>query len=175
MTEAEKSEDNENKKALPRSATWSPLTHLRQEVERLFDQSEGGFWGRPFGRSLFDRDDDWGSTAFGAALAVDVAEKDGEFEITAELPGIEEKDIDVKLSEGVLTIKGEKSEEKEEEEKDYHLSERRFGSFERRFRLPENADTENISADFKNGVLKIVAPKLPEAAKEEKKIEIKPG
>jgi len=86
---------------------------------------------------------------------------------------MEEKDIDVKYVDGVLTIKGEKKEEKEEKRKDYYLSERRFGSFQRSFQVPNGIDADKIDASFKNGVLTVALPKSAEAQKREKKIEIK--
>jgi HSP20 family protein len=104
---------------------------------------------------------------------VDIAETDKAYELTADLPGLEEKNIEVKVANGGLTIKGEKKEETEEKGKDYHLSERHFGSFQRYFRLPETVDIEKIAATFKNGVLKVTLPKKPEAQKSEKKIEVK--
>ena len=83
------------------------------------------------------------------------------------------KNVDVKLVNGSLMIKGERQEEKEEKRKDYYLRERHFGSFERRFPLPEGIDPEKIEATFKNGVLMIRLPKSPEAMKPEKKIEVR--
>jgi HSP20 family protein len=79
------------------------------------------------------------------------------------------------LSDGTLTIKGEKKDEKEERNKDYYLSERRYGSFQRSFSVPDGVDAEKIEAAFKNGVLTVTLPKTPEAQKKEKKIEIKKG
>ncbi|MGZ8309448.1 MAG: Hsp20/alpha crystallin family protein, partial [Rhodoplanes sp.] len=86
--------------------------------------------------------------------------------------GIDASNIDVKLANGVLTIRGEKKEEKEEKEKDYYLSERRFGSFQRSFELPEGIDEDKIQASFEKGVLTIKLPKGAEAQKPEKKISI---
>ena len=86
---------------------------------------------------------------------------------------MEDKDIEVKLANGILTIRGEKRDEKEEKNKDYHLRERSFGSFERSFQVPENIDTDKISAGFKKGVLTIMLPKSAEAQSAEKKIEVK--
>jgi HSP20 family protein len=106
---------------------------------------------------------------------VDIAEKDKGYEITAELPGMEESDIDVKYADGVLTIKGEKKEEKEEKKKDYYLSERRYGSFQRSFQVPENVAADKIDAKFANGVLTVRLPKSAEAQKNEKKIAINKG
>ena len=120
---------------------------------------------RPFEsmRPLF-RTVDW------AAPAVDIAEKDKAFEITAELPGLDAKDVDITLRNG---NKGEKHEDKEEKSKDYYLQERRFGSFERSFSLPDGVDAGKIEASFKNGVLTVSLPKTAEAQKPVKKVEIK--
>jgi HSP20 family protein len=95
--------------------------------------------------------------------------------VTAELPGMDEKNIEVKVSNGDLLIKGEKEEEKEEKKKDYYLQERHFGSFERRFRVPEGVDADKIEASFKKGVLTVTLPKTAEAQKAEKKIAVKAG
>ncbi len=107
--------------------------------------------------------------------AADVSETDKAYEITAELPGMDEKNIEVKLANGVLTIKGEKQEEKEEKQKDYHMRERSFGSFQRTFQVPDGVDSDKIEASFKNGVLSVTLPKSPEAQKAEKKIAVKTG
>jgi HSP20 family protein len=95
-------------------------------------------------------------------------EKDKEYEITAELPG-----MDVKLSNDMLTIKSEKKEEKEEREKDYYVSERRYGSFMRSFQVPEGVATGKIEATFSKGVLNVKLPKSPEAQNSEKTISVK--
>jgi HSP20 family protein len=108
-----------------------------------------------------------------ASPAVDVTESDKAYEITAELPGLDEKNIEVNVANGGLTIRGEKKEEKEEKQKDYYVSERRYGSFERYFSLPEGVDADKIQASFKNGVLKVTLPKTAEAQKPAKKIEVK--
>ncbi|TIO80260.1 MAG: Hsp20/alpha crystallin family protein [Mesorhizobium sp.] len=104
---------------------------------------------------------------------MDLVEKANAYEITAELPGIDEKNIEIKLANNVLTIKGEKNEEKEEKEKDYYLSERRYGSFQRSFQLPEGVDADKIDASFAKGVLTVKLPKTAEARKAEKKITVK--
>lgn len=105
--------------------------------------------------------------------AVDVTETDKAFEIAAELPGMEEKNIEVSVSDGVLTIKGEKQEDKEEKKKDYYLSERTYGSFQRSFEVPKGVDLDKIEASFKKGVLTVTLPKTAEAQKAEKKIAVK--
>jgi HSP20 family protein len=155
---------------------WRPFESLRREVDRLFDDFSGGIWRSPFGRSFFDVEPFRRAQAtLGAVPAVDVTQTDKGYEITAELPGMEEKDIDVKLTNGVLTIRGEKRDEKEEKKNDYYVRERSFGSFERSFQVPENVDTDKVSASFKKGVLTVMLPKSAEAQKAEKKIEVKAG
>lgn len=154
--------------------SWRPFEHLHREIDRLFDDFGRGFWANPFRRSLFDLEPFGGrEMSFAAAPAVDIVEKDSGYEITADLPGMDEKNIEVKVSDGSLTIKGEKKEEKEEKKKDFYLQERRFGSFERTFGVPEGVDADKIEAAFKKGVLTITLPKKPEAQKPVKKIDIK--
>ena len=111
--------------------------------------------------------------SWGKAPAVDVINKEKAYEITAELPGMDESNIDVKFSDGALTIKGEKKDEREEKKKDYYLSERRYGSFQRSFGVPDGVDADKIEAQFKNGVLTVTLPKTAEAQKSEKKISVK--
>ena len=110
---------------------------------------------------------------FPLGALVDLAEPDTAYEITAELPGLDEKNIEVNLANGGITIKGQKKEEVEEKKKDYYVSERSYGSFERYFDLPDGVDADNIGATFKNGVLKVTMPKTAEAQKPAKKIEVK--
>jgi HSP20 family protein len=105
----------------------------------------------------------------------DVAEgKDG-IDVTAELPGVEEKDIDVTLADGLLTIRGEKKSERDEKDKDkhWHLIERSYGSFSRSIALPYDPDPSRVEAKFDKGVLRVHMPKPAEIAKKEKKIEIR--
>ena len=139
-------------------------------MDRLFDDFSSGFWRG----SLFDMAPPRGAEAtFRTMPAVDVAEADKAYEITAELPGLDEKNIEVKLANGVLSIKGEKQEEKEEKQKDYYRRERSFGSFERSFQVPDHVDEDKIEASFKNGILSVTLPKSAEAQKQAKKIEVK--
>jgi HSP20 family protein len=153
---------------------WRPFESLHREVDRLFEDFGRGFWTSPFRRPTFDIEPSWRrELAWGAVPSVDVVEKDNAYEITAELPGMDEKNVEVKLVDGDLTIKGEKQEEKEEKKKDYYLHERQFGSFERCFTVPEGVDSDKIAASFKKGVLTVTLPKKPGAQKPEKKIEIK--
>ena len=104
---------------------------------------------------------------------MDFVEKDNAYEVHADLPGMDEKDIEVKIANGVMTIKGQKEENKEEKKEDFHLRERRFGSFERALKVPDTVDTDKIEASFKKGVLTVSLPKTAEAQKPIKKIEVK--
>ena len=106
---------------------------------------------------------------------VDVSENDKEVKVTAELPGMDEKDIDVSLSHDSLTIRGEKHQETEDKGKDYYRSERRYGSFHRVVPLSAEVDESKAKADFRKGVLKIRLPKTAQARSSRRKIEIKTG
>jgi HSP20 family protein len=153
---------------------WQPLSTLHQQVNRLFDDFSPFNMRLPFVPSAFDVEPFWQRELSVQGMpAVDIAEKEKSFELTAELPGMDEKNIEVKLSNGNLLIRGEKKEELEEKKKDYYLSERRYGSFERIFNLPKGVDPEHIEAHFSKGVLSITLPKKPEAIKPEKNIQIK--
>ncbi|MFG1431449.1 Hsp20/alpha crystallin family protein [Xanthobacter sp. V2C-8] len=150
----------------------SPFEQLRREIEQVFENVRLGALGFPLTRGGLDLP--WPRLA-GSALApaVDVTERDGAYEITVELPGMEEKDIEVKLANGTLTIRGEKKEEREEQEKDYYLSERRYGAFSRAFKVPEGVDPEKVEARFSKGVLTVALPKNAQARSQEKTIAIK--
>lgn len=147
---------------------WWPIESLRREIDL------SSFWCSPFRRPLFAMEPLWRlELSWTAAPAVDMTESDKAYEVTAELPGMDEKDIEVKVVDGNLMIKGEKQQEKEEKQKDYYLHERRFGSFERRFQVPEGVDADKIEASFKKGVLTVTLPKKLEAQKPAKRIEVK--
>ena len=155
---------------------WRPLENLRREVDRLFENFDRDLWRSPFSHSVFDIEPLWRrELQFTATPAVDIVEKDDAYEVTAELPRMDEKNIEVKLDNGGLTIKGEKQAEKEEKRKGYHLQERSFGSFERYFAVPEGVDADKIEASFKKGLLTVTLPKRPEAQKPAKKIDVKAG
>jgi len=155
------------------SALW-PFESLRQEMDRVFEDFTRGFGRFPLSRSLFDIEPmrTYEGAAALSAPAVDVVEKEREYLITAELPGLDERDIEVNVADDILSIRGEKKEEREENAKNYHLSERRYGSFQRAFQLPAGIDAEKIAASFQKGVLTVSLPKTPEAQKKEKKIAI---
>jgi HSP20 family protein len=157
-----------------RSEDWTPFDSLRREIDRLFDNFHPFGRRAPSMRSVFDLElPKFTRAGWALAPAMDLVEKDKEYEITAELPGIDEKDVEIKVANHTLTIKGEKTEEKEEKEKDYYLSERRFGSFHRSFQVPEGVDTDKIEANFAKGVLTVKLPKSAAAQKAEKKITVK--
>jgi HSP20 family protein len=104
---------------------------------------------------------------------LNVAETDKEIEVTADVPGMEPKDIKVELRDGMLTIKGERQAEKDDKGKDYHLVERSYGMFERAVMLPAEVDVEKVAASFDKGVLTVSLPKKPGAADNARKIEVK--
>ncbi|KGE01584.1 Hsp20/alpha crystallin family protein [Rhizobium sp. YS-1r] len=162
---------NEEKSVRP-AGVWSPFETLRSEIDRLFDDLAPSSW-RPLERSLFGREMPSPNGWAVVAPAVDVVEKDDAFEVSAEIPGIDQKDIKVTLSNGFLTIRGEKQEEKEDKQKEYHVSERRYGSFQRSFQIPDGVDADKVEASFKKGILNIKLPKSAEAKKNERQIEIK--
>jgi HSP20 family protein len=151
-----------------------PFESLRQEIDRLFDDFGIPMWRSPFHSSFFDMDPfRRAKTAFSGMPAVDVTETEKGYKVVAELPGMDEKNIEVKIANGMLTIKGEKQEEKEEEKQDYFVRERSFGSFERTFQVPDGVNLDKVDASFKKGVLTVTLPKTVEAQKAEKKIQVK--
>lgn len=152
---------------------WAPFDSLRREIDRLFEEFRTFGWRWPTARSIFDFEMPRLRSEWAVAPAMDLVEKEKEYEISAELPGIDEKNVEIKVTNRTLTIKGEKKEEKEEKQKDYYLSERRYGSFQRSFALPESIDTDKIEATFTKGVLTVKLPKTAEAQKAEKKITVK--
>jgi HSP20 family protein len=176
MSEAAKKLPVKTEEQAPRPVAhrWEPFEGLRHEIERVFDHFGEGFWRRPFARPALDLQLPWTSRAgWDLAPAVDVAEKEKAYEITAELPGLSDSDIEVSLSNGTLTIKGEKKEEKEEKGKEYYLSERRYGAFQRSFQLPDGVDADKIEAAFRKGVLTVTLPKTAVAQASKKTISVK--
>ncbi|HUL09711.1 MAG TPA: Hsp20/alpha crystallin family protein [Candidatus Acidoferrum sp.] len=161
--------------SIRRMTLSEPFAALHKEVDRIFDEFTRDFGRRPLSRRFFEAQPLMPyESSFGiAAPVVDVVEKEAEYQISAELPGLEEKDVEVGVADDVLTIKGEKKEEKEEKTKNYHLSERRYGAFQRSFQLPSGVAKDRIEARFQKGVLTVTLPKTPEAQKREQKIEIK--
>ena len=152
---------------------WQPVAALRAEMDRILEtfwQSFGGAKPAPLQWPLrFD-------AAFGSAVpAVDVLENEKDFRIVVELPGLSAENIDIDISDDLLTVKGEKADEREDKANNYRVSERRFGSFKRSFQLPRGVDAEKVEAKFDRGVLTITMPKSAEAASRQRKIEITSG
>ena len=145
---------------------------FRGEMDRLFDRFGSGF-GFPSLRRMFDIEPAWRSSFSYSTPAIDMSEDEKAYKISAELPGIDAKDIDVSVSGDILVLKGEKRQEKEKQDKNYHFSERAYGSFQRAFELPASVDRDKIAADFSKGVLSITLPKRAEAQKPAKKIEVR--
>jgi HSP20 family protein len=143
-----------------RTEDQNPIWTLHREMNRVFDDVLRSFELAPLGTS-FEPSIGWPS--------IDVDETDKDLKVTAELPGLDEKDVQLELANGVLSIKGEKKTEKED--KDRRFSERYYGHFERRIPV-EDVDADKISASFKNGVLTVTMPKLPEAQSKVKRIAI---
>jgi HSP20 family protein len=148
-----------------------PFRSLRDQIDRLMDEFDRGlFPSRWMEMSPFAK---LTSEIRGLVPAIDVVEGEKAYRVTAELPGLAERDIEVTMDRDLLTIKGEKKEEHEEKEKGYFLSERHFGSIQRSLRLPEGIDDSKIEARFENGVLTVTLPKTAEAVSKPKKIAIK--
>ena len=143
-----------------------PFFRMQREMNRMFDEAFSGF-GLP--------------TAFGESFAnvgaprVDIRETEKSYEIEAELPGVDENDIDVELADNVLTLRGEKRFERDDEDKKggYHVMERSYGSFARSIPFPFDVDPDAIEAVFKNGVLNLSVPKPAEIAAKTQKISVK--
>ena len=150
------------KQAPVKREEYNPLSLLRHEMNSLFDNFFSGYEIGPFAGRF---------EAF--SPNVDVKESDKELRVSAELPGMEEKDIEVSLNRDSLTIKGEKKEEKEDTGKDYYRMERAYGSFSRTIPLPTEVDQDKVKAEFKKGVLTVTIPKTAKAIKETRKISIK--
>jgi HSP20 family protein len=148
--------------------TWKPFRELApfRDFERMRRDMDR-FWDSFFERRV-RRTEEGGEWL----PSLDVAETKDEIVVKAEVPGMDPKDIDISLSDGLLTIKGEKKQEREEKEEDYHLVERSYGTFTRSIRLPSEVKTDKISASYKNGVLKVTLPKSEEAKQKEIKIKV---
>lgn len=154
---------------------WNYMGALRDEMNHFFDDFHRRW---PFGSSgRHESPHPLGMPMpFGTRIpAIDVIENDDHIEVKAELPGMDEKDISVELSNHRLIISGEKKEEREEGEKEgnYYMSERRYGSFRRTIPVPENIDAGKIDATFSKGVLTVALPISTEAKTKTKKIKIK--
>jgi HSP20 family protein len=151
-----------------------PLDQLRTEIDRLLSDFLRGYWHVPFRRSAVDVEPIWrGEITLGATPAVDIVDTDDCYKLTAELPGVDEKQVEIRFSNGTLAIEGKKDESPNDAKQDHFVSERRYGDFHRTFRVPDGVDADKIEASFKNGVLSVTLPKTAEARRKQKKVEIK--
>jgi HSP20 family protein len=162
-----KKAEAETKAGVPAVERMShPLLSLRQEIGRLFEDFESRFPSLPFGfgrrSSEIEPFRRFGRTFEAELPNVDMTETAEAYSLTAEMPGLEEKDVDVTLTDDWT-----------EEEKHYHFSERRYGAFKRSFRLPASVAADKISASLKKGVLTVTLPKSEEAKKKVKKIDVR--
>ncbi len=156
----------QKEKNLPvRHEDVEPFGLLRREIDRLFEDFTGGFLLDPFRR--------FGERIRHYSPTLDVSETDKNVVVNVELPGMDEKDIELSLTDNHLMIRGEKREEKEEKRKGYYRTERSFGEFSRVIPVPTGVDTNKVSAVFKKGLLSITLPKTEEAHGTVKKILIK--
>lgn len=147
---------------LPDFRRGDPFSAFRHEMDRLFDSF--------FAPAQVGRFAALGDFPFNPAL--DLTENEKEVRLRADLPGVEEKDVEIRLDGDLVTIRGEKREERSENGDQRRFVERSYGSFERSVRLPFTPDEEDVKADFKNGVLTITAKKPPELARASKRIPI---
>lgn len=138
-----------------------------QRWDRMFDS----FFNRALGN--WGTQPGWGNTLSSFTPAINVAESDRDYKVTAELPGMDEQDIELSLHRDHLTIKGEKKQEHEEKGNGFHRVERSYGSFQRMIPLPQEVNAEQVTANFQKGVLTITLPKLPEVQSGAKRIAIK--
>jgi HSP20 family protein len=141
---------------------WHELETLQNRMRRFFDVTPF-FAPSAFTAPMLETGEWW--------PAVELIEANGEFVLTAEIPGMTKEDVDISVEDNVLTLKGEKKFEREEERERMHIRERRYGAFERSFTLPRNVEAGKIRAEYKDGVVEVHMPKAPEA--QGRKIEIK--
>lgn len=142
----------------------NPFESFRQELNRMFENFFSEMGSEPYREAL---------SRF--SPHVDVKETEKDVRISAELPGIDAKDLEISISENVLTLHGEKKGEKEEKEDRYYSRERSYGSFHRDISLPAPVDSDKATATFKHGVLIVVIPKRTNIKEKSKKIEVKSG
>ena len=146
------------------------LAGFHQDLDRLFDRALRGFNLSPFGLSR-----PFASPPVDGLIkpTLDLSASDKAYTVTVEVPGIDEKDVEVEIVDDTLTIRGEKQQAKEEKEADYYRMERHYGSFQRVLSLPQDADQDGVAAAFKNGVLKITVPRKMTPPADVRRIDVK--
>ena len=167
---AAKKEDMFQGKTVP-VRSGGGVTTLRDEVDRLFDRFGMGRRRTDLAPDLWNWDPFAGMQWQGVGRT-DLSETETGYELEVDLPGMKKDDVEVDLSNGVLTISGKRSDEREDKRKGYYLSERSYGSFQRSFRIPEGVETDKIKAEFKDGVLTLTMPRSEEAEKSARRIEV---
>jgi HSP20 family protein len=158
--------------AMQGAGEWDPFRVMRQTFGRMVPDVDWPDFRFSLPHRTFEHLKNWPDLD-AMVPPVDLVERNGNFEVQVELPGLTQDQIEVKLAGGMMTIKGEKSSEKVEDDENYHLRERSYGSFQRSFRLPDSVDVDKVSALFENGVLKVTLPKSATAMQKERKIDIK--
>lgn len=173
-TQDEEGSESRPMQVSDRNVTTNPVNQLHDQIDRLFNDmfSQAGF-GSPALRGF------GGSTAPASAAQtaflrpnVDIAATDKEYTVTAEIPGVNEDDISLEVAQDNLIIRGEKKAEEKQEDKDIHRIERAYGSFQRVLSMPEDADRDNIEAQFNNGVLTVNVPRKAESGSGRRQIGI---
>ena len=134
----------------------TPLARLRDEMDNLFERFLGEGWGPS---TMMEN---W-PARFGMGPRIDMSETENELVVKAELPGVDPKDVDIRVEGNMLTIRGEKRQEKDERHKDFHRVERQYGGFQRTIHLPSSVDSNKVDASYKDGVLSITIGKRPDA------------
>ena len=145
---------------------WNPINDMvcdfngmRHNIDRIFNR---------FHSDILDE------SAYSSWMpAIDILERENDFNIKIELPGVDKNDVKITVQNDVLTIKGEKKQEGEKKSENYHYVERRYGSFQRSFTLPSSVDGAKIDASYENGVLNIIVPKIEEVKPKEIEVKIK--
>ncbi|AXQ95578.1 Hsp20/alpha crystallin family protein [Cereibacter azotoformans] len=153
---------------------WEPLAYMRQQLDRLMHDIDWPDFRFPFNRRT-------GGVEAGPAWphpgltlpAVDLIERPDGYEVQAELPGFDPAGIDVRLADGSMTIRAERSSQRDEDKGDYHLRERSSGMFQRMFRLPAGIDADKVAARYEKGILTVTLPKTAEAMEKERRIDVK--
>jgi HSP20 family protein len=150
-----------------RRGAQEPVFQLKHRLDHLFDDFFESFDRTPF--------EPFGESFGAFSPRVDVSENDEEIKVTAELPGLDEDDIEVSLAHNLLTVSGEKQEEVEDNGKNFYRMERSYGSFRRTIPLPVEVEADKVKAKFKKGILTVTLPKTAEAQRQARRIPIKTG
>lgn len=161
------------------SGAFAPLATLREEIDSLFERFSqdwphlpkalGKGWTHPFASQGRQQN----TPNIDLIPSVDISESDDSYKISMELPGMTEKDIELTLTDNLLTVNGEKKEEYKEKKKNYYISERSYGSFQRTFQIPTGVESKKINANYSKGVLNISLPKTELAKKSKRTIDVK--